>query len=92
MQFACIAQLRECCAAEGLPLISVDTKKRELVGQFKNTGASWEHRPVLVNDHDFRSQAEGVAIPYGIFVWNNGRKGSWYLFRAQICLLFRKLL
>ena len=67
VQFACIAQLRECCAAEGLPLISVDTKKRELVGQFKNTGASWEHRPVLVNEHDFRSQAEGVAIPYGIY-------------------------
>lgn len=66
-QFACIAELRQRCAADGLPLISVDTKKRELVGRFKNAGASWEPRPVLVNDHDFRSQAEGVAIPYGIY-------------------------
>jgi len=66
-QFACIAELRERCAAEGLPLISVDTKKKELVGPFKNAGATWERQPVLVNDHDFRSQAEGIAIPYGVY-------------------------
>lgn len=66
-QFACIAELRERCAAERLPLISVDTKKKELVGQFKNAGTAWERQPVLVNDHDFRSQADGIAIPYGIY-------------------------
>jgi hypothetical protein len=66
-QFTHIAEVRERFAAQGLPLISIDTKKKELVGRFKNAGASWERRPVLVNDHDFRSDATGIAIPYGIY-------------------------
>jgi hypothetical protein len=66
-QFAHIAELREHFAAKGLPLISVDTKKKELVGLFKNGGVTWRREPVLVNDHDFRSDAEGIAIPYGIY-------------------------
>ena len=49
------------------PLISVDTKKKELVGQFKNGGETWNREPVLVRDHDFRSEAEGMAVPYGIY-------------------------
>jgi hypothetical protein len=51
----------------GLPIISVDTKKRELVGNFRNPGARWDLSPRLVNDHDFRSDSTGVAIPYGIY-------------------------
>ena len=66
-QFVRIAEIREHCAAKGLPLISVDTKKKELVGRFKNAGAAWNRQPVLVNDHDFRSDAEGIAVPYGIY-------------------------
>ena len=66
-QFVRIAELRECFAAKGLPLIRVDAKKRELVGRFKNPGAAWNRKPVPVNDHDFRSDAEGIAIPYGIY-------------------------
>lgn len=66
-QFAHIAELREDFASKGLPIISVDTKKKELVGQFKNPGATWERKPTLVNDHDFRSDAEGIAVPYGIY-------------------------
>jgi len=66
-QFTHIAEVRERFAAQGLPLISVDTKKKELVGRFKNAGASWARQPVLVNDHDFRSDATGIAIPYGIY-------------------------
>jgi len=66
-QFACIAELREHCAAEHLPVISVDTKKKELVGVFKNAGAKWDRDPVLVNDHDFRSDADGIAVPYGVY-------------------------
>jgi hypothetical protein len=66
-QFTHIAEVRERFAAQGLPLISIDTKKKELVGRFKNAGASWERKPVLVNDHDFRSDATGIAIPYGIY-------------------------
>src|SRR5947209_12016830 len=48
-------------------MISVDTKKRELVGNFKNPGLRWDLSPRLVNDHDFRSDSTGVAIPYGIY-------------------------
>jgi arginine repressor len=66
-QFMHIAELRERFAAQGFPLISIDTKKKELVGRFKNAGTSWELQPVLVNDHDFRSDATGIAIPYGIY-------------------------
>lgn len=66
-QFARIAEIRERCAAEGLPVISVDSKKRELVGNFKNPGTAWNREPIAVNDHDFRSDAIGVAIPYSIY-------------------------
>ncbi len=66
-QFAYIAEQRQRFAREGNPIISVDTKKRELVGNFKNQGATWEQEALEVNDHDFRSAAEGVAIPYGVF-------------------------
>ena len=63
-QFQHIAELRERCAVDNTPVISVDTKKKELVGAFKNAGAKWDHSPELVNDHDFPSAAEGRAIPY----------------------------
>jgi len=66
-QFQYIAALRTRFQRRGLPIISVDTKKRELVGPFKNPGAKWDRAPVLVNDHDFRSEAIGVGIPYGIY-------------------------
>ena len=66
-QFQHIAELRERCAVENTPVISVDTKKKELVGAFRNPGAKWDHSPELVNDHDFPSAAQGRAIPYGIY-------------------------
>ena len=66
-QFACIAELRERFAAAGHPIISVDTKKRELVGLFKNGGQAWNREPTLVKDHDFRSESNGIAIPYGVY-------------------------
>src|SRR5208283_2475442 len=47
--------------------LRVDTKKRELVGHFRNPGTRWDLSPRLVNDHDFRSDSSGVAIPYGIY-------------------------
>lgn len=54
---------------QNCPVISVDTKKKELVGRFKNQGKEWhkkgEAEQVLV--HDFASQGEGKAIPYGIY-------------------------
>ncbi len=66
-QFLYIGQQRESFTRQGQPVISVDTKKKELIGAFKNSGAKWDREPVLVNDHDFRSEADGFAIPYGIY-------------------------
>jgi hypothetical protein len=66
-QFKYIKQKREEFACREIPIVSVDTKKKELVGNFKNQGVSWEQKPHLVKDHDFPSDAEGRAIPYGIY-------------------------
>ena len=66
-QFTYIASQRDKFAARGLPIVSIDAKKRELVGNFKNPGRGWAKTPQAVNDHDFRSQAIGIAIPYGIY-------------------------
>ena len=66
-QFEYIADERTRFADRDLPIVSIDTKKRELVGNFKNPGTAWRHTPELVKDHDFRSEAEGIAIPYGIY-------------------------
>lgn len=53
----------------GQPVISVDTKKKELLGEFKNTGREWRPtgEPVAVNTHDFPSDSTGKAVPYGIY-------------------------
>jgi Rhodopirellula transposase DDE domain len=50
-------------------VISVDTKKKELVGEFKNGGREWAKKgePVEVNTHDFPSYAKGKATPYGVY-------------------------
>jgi Rhodopirellula transposase DDE domain len=66
-QFAYIAAMREAFAKADLPVVSVDSKHRELVGEFKNRGATWATEPALVLDHDFPSDATGVALPYGIY-------------------------
>ena len=65
-QFRRIAALRRLCAMRDLPLVSIDTKKKELVGRFKNPGAVLDRAPRAVHDHDFRSLADGLAVPYGI--------------------------
>jgi hypothetical protein len=66
-QFQCIGRQREQFARQGLPIISVDTKKKEQVGRFKNSGRVWSLEAPAVNDHDFRSLASGVAIPRGLY-------------------------
>lgn len=66
-QFQQIGSLRTRFQRQGLPFISADSKKRELIGNFKNTGAKWDRSPVLVNDHDFPSDASGVGVSYGIY-------------------------
>ena len=53
----------------GDPVVSVDAKKKENVGQFKNGGREYQPKgsPVRVNVHDFPGDAEGKAIPYGVY-------------------------
>ena len=53
----------------GHPVISVDAKKRELVGNFKNDGAEWHPsgKAESVNAYDFLTDADGVAVPYGVY-------------------------
>ena len=55
--------------SSGQPVISVDTKKKELVGDFKNAGREWRPRgkPQRVRVHDFLLPAKGKAIPYGVY-------------------------
>lgn len=66
-QFEYIHQQKQRCSQAQIPLISVDTKKKELIGNFKNAGASWCLQAPQVNVHDFRSEAKGIASPYGIY-------------------------
>lgn len=67
-QFKRIAALRQSFADEGLPIASIDTKKKEQVALFKNGGKEWALESRAVLDHDFPSDADGVAIPYGIYL------------------------
>jgi hypothetical protein len=67
LQFEHIQQQRETFAAAGLPAISVDGKKKELVGNFKNPGAAWCAKAQRVNTYDFINDAECRATPYGVY-------------------------
>jgi hypothetical protein len=66
-QFERIAAQRQAFQAAGLPIISVDTKKKELIGNFKNAGQAWSREAAVVNGHDFPQDALGRAVPYGLY-------------------------
>jgi hypothetical protein len=68
-QFEHINAKAQDCVNRGVPVISVDTKKKELIGNFKNGGREWQPKgkPDLVDVHDFPSDAVGKAIPYGVY-------------------------
>lgn len=71
-QFKYIGDLRESFTRRGNPIISVDTKKKELIGNFRNGGQAWAKESDPVYDHDFRSDARGQLIPFGIYdTWAN---------------------
>lgn len=65
-QFRRIEKTRHDFEKEKLPVISIDAKKKEMVGAFKNQGETWTQEAIAVKDHDFRSDAIGMAIPYGV--------------------------
>jgi hypothetical protein len=68
-QFRYIAAQVRRCHQRGQPAISVDTKKKELVGDFKNPGREWRPAgdPTPVRVHDFVIPEQGKAIPYGVY-------------------------
>jgi len=68
-QFEQINETVEAALAAGEPVISVDTKKKELVGEFKNPGREWRPKgcPIPVRVHDFKDKQLGKAIPYGVY-------------------------
>jgi hypothetical protein len=66
-QFNNIARLEEQYLSSGNPIVSIDTKKKELLGTFYRDGKVYTRQALLAYDHDFPSYAEGVVIPYGIY-------------------------
>jgi Rhodopirellula transposase DDE domain len=66
-QFRYIASQKEKYLAAGLPIISVDTKKKELIGNFRGNGRAWCKEAPAVSEHGFASEAECVATPYGVY-------------------------
>lgn len=72
-QFLYIAETSQQFMEEGNPIISIDTKKKEKVGEFKNNGKEWclTGLPREVLDHDFLINELGQVAPYGIYVLNN---------------------
>lgn len=65
-QFEQIAAIKKTFLEANNPIISIDTKKKELIGPFKQNGKSYSREPVAVYDHDYPSLAEGAFIPFGI--------------------------
>ena len=66
-QYRYLTRLRRLYITRGLPVISVDTKKKEWVGNFKNKGRCWRRQDRDVLDHDYPSWARGHAIPVGVY-------------------------
>ena len=66
-QFENIRRLREQYIENGLPVVSVDTKKKEMLGNFYREGRCYCHKSRQVNDHDFRSFSGGMVTPHGVY-------------------------
>ena len=66
-QFEYIQTMRQMFQDQSQPVLSVDSKKKEMIGQFKSAGAAWSKEPTAVNDHDFKRDALGVALPRGVY-------------------------
>ena len=66
-QFQYIKATRAAFQDRRAPVVSVDSKKKEMVGNFKNPGAVWAKEATAVNDHDFMRDATGIALPRGTY-------------------------
>jgi hypothetical protein len=65
-QFRYIAALKAEFLHEGCPVISIDTKKKELIGNYRREGKSWRKTPIETDEH-FAGYRECVAVPFGIY-------------------------
>ena len=66
-QFQYIASQKARFLGAGLPVVSVDSEKKELIGDFWAAGAAWEKEAIKVSEHNFASMATCVATPYGVY-------------------------
>lgn len=69
LQFAHINTIMKTFEGKGNPIISVDCKKKELIGGFKNNGREWQPKGqnTVVNVYDFKNLSDGKAVPYGVY-------------------------
>lgn len=76
-QFQYINKRTKSFLRRGLPVISVDTKKKELIGKYKNEGREWEKKkaPIKVLSHDFPDPKVAKAVPYGVY--DLGKNTGW---------------
>lgn len=66
-QFRRIYSIREEAEAVGLPIVSIDTKKKEMLGNFKREGKALSNGPLKSLDHDFSTFSDGQIVPHGIY-------------------------
>lgn len=66
-QFQRISSIREEAETVGLPIISIDTKKKEMLGNFKRDGKALSNGPLKSLDHDFSTFSDGLIVPHGIY-------------------------
>jgi transposase len=76
-QFEHIARRVRAQQRAGQPALSVDTKKKEIIGKHKNPGQTWRRKgkPIAVKTHDFPDKKKGKAVPYGVY--DLGRNEAW---------------
>jgi hypothetical protein len=77
-QFEVLQSQKQALQSAGWPIRSRDTKKKELIGNFKNAGRAWDQEVEAVNVHDFPQDALLRAVPYGIYDVSSNR-GSVYV-------------
>jgi hypothetical protein len=66
-QFQILQQYKQEFLEQGFPVLSIDTKKKELLGNFYRRGPAWTNADVRAWDHDFPSYSWGKVIPYGVY-------------------------
>ena len=73
IQFEYITVLKEKFTSENLPILSIDSKKKEILGNFFREGSSYTITPKKVKDHDFKNFADGEFVPHGIYDVNRNQ-------------------